>query len=328
MQKRDNTLKITVVGCGRWGSCIAWYLDSVGHDVTLYGRENSPHYVAFLKDRTNGLVTLPESIALLCDLEEALRRSDTIVLSIGAQSLRSFMREASRYPLENKDFVLCIKGIEIESGKLLHEVMAEFLPPSCRVAVWVGPGHVQEFVKGHPNCMVIDSADRDFTKYLADSFSGGIIRFYYGSDLVGTEVGSAAKNVIGIAAGILDGLNRSSLKGALMSRSVVETARLIRKMGGNPASAFGLSMLGDFEATVFSPYSHNRTFGECFAAGKPYKELAEGYFTAKALHSLCRQYEVEMPICDAVYRVLYENADVKSAMEGLFSRSRKEEFNF
>lgn len=321
-------MRITVIGCGRWGSCIAWYLNGIGHTVTLYGRENSPHFHAFCKTRSNGLVTLPDSIALCSDLEKALHDCDTVVLSVGAQNLRGFMREAIRYPLQNKDFVLCIKGIEIETGKLLHEVMAEFLPCSCRVAVWVGPGHVQEFVKGHPNCMVIDSADREFTKSLADAFSGGIIRFYYGSDLIGTEVGSAAKNVIGIAAGILDGLGRSSLKGALMSRSVVEVARLIRKMGGNPASAFGLSMLGDFEATVFSPYSHNRLFGESFAKGKIYGELAEGYYTAKALHTLCMRYDVEMPICEAVYKVLYEKADIQSETEKLFSRSMKEEFNF
>ena len=321
-------MNITVVGCGRWGSCIAWYLDGIGHHVTLYGRENSPHFRAFCETRTNGLVTLPDSISLSSDLESALRSAQAVVLSIGAQSLRGFMKEASAFPLDSKDFVLCIKGIEIETGKLLHEVMAEFLPPSCGVAVWVGPGHVQEFVKGHPNCMVLDSADKACTKRLADAFSGGIIRFYYGSDLIGTEIGSAVKNVIGIAAGILDGLDRSSLKGALMSRSVVETARLIRKMGGNPSSAFGLAMLGDFEATVFSPYSHNRAFGEAFAKGEPFDRLAEGYYTAKALYALCRRYDTEMPICEAVYRVLYEKKDIRDETEKLFSRSMKEEFNF
>lgn len=321
-------MNITVVGCGRWGSCIAWYLAGLGHRVTLYGRENSPHFRAFCENRTNGLVTLPDSVTLCSSLETALQTAQTVVLSIGAQNLREFMAQASAFPLDGKDFVLCIKGIEIESGKLLHEIMAEFVPPSCGVAVWVGPGHVQEFVKGHPNCMVLDSADKECTHRLVDAFSGGIIRFYYGCDLIGTEIGSATKNVIGIAAGILDGLNRSSLKGALMSRSVVETARLIRKAGGNPCSAFGLAMLGDFEATVFSPYSHNRAFGEAFARREPYTELAEGYYTAKALYGLCRRYDTEMPICEAVYRALYEQKSIQTEIEGLFSRSMKEEFNF
>lgn len=322
-------MNITVIGCGRWGSCIAWYLDSIGHSVTLYGRETSPHFRAFAQTRCNGLVTLPASVNLCSDLSRVLAVSDTVVISVGAQSLRGLMEQAAaEASLSGKDFVLCIKGIEISTGKLMHEVMDDFLPAGSRTAVWVGPGHVQEFTAGHPNCMVIDSADRELTRKLVDAFSGRLIRFYYGCDLIGSEIGSATKNVIGIAAGILDGMERSSLKGALMSRSVVETARLIRKMGGNPSSAFGLSMLGDFEATVFSPFSHNRMFGETVVTGKPYDALAEGYYTARALHTLCLRHEVEMPICGAVYRVLYERADIHREMEGLFSRSMKEEFNF
>ena len=320
-------MKISVIGCGRWGSFIAWYLDSIGHDVTVYGRENSENYRRLLNTRTNGIVSFNKRIRLSPDLCSVLKNAETVVISVDAQKLRGFMTEIREFDLSGKIFVLCIKGIEIGTGKLLHEVMEEYVPPSSPIAVWVGPGHVQEFIKGNPNCMVIDSRDKDVVAKLVSEFSGNLIRFYCGSDIIGTEVGSAVKNVIGIAAGALDALSLSSLKGALMSRGAVETARLIKKMGGNPYSAFGLCLLGDFEATVFSEFSHNRKYGETLVTKEKYDSLAEGCYTAKAVMRLCEIYEVEMPICEAVYDVIYKGIDVRSAMSRLFSRSIKEEFN-
>ena len=218
-----------------------------------------------------------------------------------------------------------MKGLEIESGKRLSEVVHEELPEG-RVAVWLGPGHVQEFYAGIPNCMVIDSADKAFQRELISAFSGDLIRFYYGQDLLGNEIGAALKNVIGIAAGFLDGLSLTTLKGPLMSRGTAEVARLIKAMGGDPLSAYGLCHLGDYEATVFSPYSHNRTFGENYIKGIPYTALAEGYYTVRALRVLEIQYHMEMPICDSVYRVLYENAVPREEIDRLFGRSLKPEF--
>ena len=119
----------------------------------------------------------------------------------------------------------------------------------------------------------------------------------------------------------------STLKGALMSRGTREIARLIEAMGGNPLSAYGLCHLGDYEATVFSPYSHNRSFGEAFVKGEPYTALAEGYYTAAAMQTLKARYGVDLPICDAVYRVLYEGADAKEEIDGLFRRSLKREID-
>ena len=206
------------------------------------------------------------------------------------------------------------------------EIAEGHLPDSCKVAIWVGPGHVQEFYAGIPNCMVIDSRSTRVKNLLVEAFSGDLIRFYYGQDLVGNEIGAAAKNVIGIAAGMLDGMGLSTLKGALMSRGTREVSRLIDAMGGNPFSAYGLCHLGDYEATVFSPYSHNRRFGEAYVKGEGFTELAEGYYTADALHRLAERYRVELPICETVYRVLYEGGDVKEALGTLFHRSLKKEF--
>jgi glycerol-3-phosphate dehydrogenase (NAD(P)+) len=205
-------------------------------------------------------------------------------------------------------------------------VATDALDDSCRVAVWVGPGHVQEFYAGIPNCMVIDSEDEETKHMLVDAFSSELIRFYYGEDLVGSEIGAAAKNVIGIAAGMLDGAGLSTLKGALMSRGCREVGRLIDKMGGSELSAYGLCHLGDYEATVFSKFSHNRAFGEAYIKGEKFEKLAEGYYTAKALMLLSEKYGVDMPICRCVYEIIHKGRDAYDAMSSLFSRSIKTEF--
>ena len=318
-------MKITVIGCGRWGSLITWYLDRNGNDVTLYGRSDSKHMISFLQTRSNDLLTLPESVKLSTDLS-CVKDAETIVISINSQGLRSLFKELEQYELKDKKFVLCMKGLEIGTGERLSQIARENLDPSNKVAVWIGPGHVQEFYRGIPNCMVIDSEDEETKRYLVDSFSSDLIRFYYGQDLIGNEVGAAAKNVIGIAAGMLDGLGLSSLKGALMSRGTREVARLIKAMGGNELSAYGLCHLGDYEATVFSPYSHNRKYGEQFIKHEPFNSLAEGYYTVKAMMGLKDKYNVELPICEAVYRMLYEDSDPKETLNSLFRRSLKNEF--
>lgn len=318
-------MRICVIGCGRWGSLITWYLDRAGHDVTLYGRKESARMQAFLATRKNDLLELPESVALTTELA-AVQAAETIIISVNAQGLQSLMDELKPLALKNKTFVLCMKGIEIGTGRRLSQIAEENLDSSNHVAVWLGPGHVQEFYRGIPNCMVIDSADEATKARLVQEFSGDLIRFYYGSDLIGNEVGAAAKNVVGIAAGMLDGAGLSSLKGALMSRGTREVARLIHAMGGSELSAYGLCHLGDYEATVFSRWSHNRQFGESFIRGESYTKLAEGYYTVKALLELGRQYNVELPICAAVYDILYENANPDEVLQVLFARGLKGEF--
>ena len=174
--------------------------------------------------------------------------------------------------------------------------------------------------------MVIDSSDEGLKKELVDEFSSELIRLYYGEDLIGNEIGAAAKNVIGIAAGMLDGRGLSSLKGALMARGAREVSRLIKAMHGNEISAYGLCHLGDYEATVFSKFSHNRKFGEAFVTGEVCIGLAEGYYTVCALMKLCAEYGVEMPICESVYNVLYKGEKLDDALDTLFGRKPQKEF--
>ena len=318
-------MTISVIGCGRWGAFIAWYLDSIGNTVTVYGPADAPQIHEFINTRTNGTITFPESVSLTVSLAEAMK-SEIIIISIPSQNLRNLMKEMLPLAPTNKTFVLCMKGIEIQTGKRLSQVVSEYHGQNNAVAVWIGPGHPQEFANGIPNCMVIDSDSEEIKTLLVQSFSSPLIRFYYGADLIGNEIGAALKNVIGIAAGMLDGYGISSLKGALMSRATSEVARFISAMGGDGRSAYGLCHLGDYEATVFSKYSHNRAFGEAFIKGKPFDALAEGYYTAEAVHRMAKKARVDMPICEAVYEILYEKKEPKEVLDSLFHRSIKKEF--
>ena len=234
-----------------------------------------------------------------------MTRAEIIIISISSQGLRGFVSRILEYDVADKDFVLCMKGIEVATGARLSEVLTQSGISPEHVAVWVGPGHIQAFTQGIPNCMVIDSASEELKKRLADSFKSDLIRFYYGTDLIGTEIGAAAKNVIGIVAGVLDGCGYVSLRGALMSRGAREVARLIKAMGGNELSAYGFAHLGDYEATLFSEYSHNRMYGEMLVKDKKFEKLAEGVPTAAAMKKLGEKYGVDLPITCAVFDLCY-----------------------
>ncbi|MBQ5687332.1 MAG: NAD(P)H-dependent glycerol-3-phosphate dehydrogenase [Ruminococcus sp.] len=320
-------MKISVLGCGRWGSCIAWYLDKIGHDVLSCGLPDAPEFIQLKTHHCNDYLVFPETIEVSADLGYAVNRAEVIVISISSQYLRSYFQEIAQYALEGKTIVLCMKGVEATTGKRLSEIVGEFVDESkTPIAVWVGPGHPQDYVKGIPNCMVIDSNNREVKERLVNAFTSELIRFYIGKDLIGSEIGAAAKNVIGIAAGILDGLGYTSLKGGLMARGAQEIARLIEALGGNKMSAFGLCHLGDYEATLFSPWSHNRRYGEAFAKGQKFDKLAEGVMTSKALYKLGIEHNVDLPIVGAVYRALFEHASINDEIQQLFLRSVKDEF--
>lgn len=319
-------MNVTLLGCGRWGSFIGWYLDKIGHNVTIWGLSDAPQYIELVTTRKNNMLEFRESIEFSDDLEYAIRRAEVMIISISSQQLRSFISRVAQYDLTGKKIVLCMKGIEATTGCRLSEIVSGAVPGDVPVAIWVGPGHPQDFSKGIPNCMVIDSANEEVKHFLIEQFSSDLIRFYVGQDLIGSEVGAAAKNTIGIAAGMLDGLGVSSLKGALMSRGTREIARLISAMGGNELSAYGLCHLGDYEATLFSQYSHNRRFGEMLVKGEKFDKLAEGVDTTKALLLLGEKYGVDLPICKGVRAVIDGKMTAQQALDVLFLRSIKSEF--
>lgn len=319
--------KISILGCGRWGTCVAWYCNYIKKEVKLWGRDFSNRFKDLNNNRKNQYLQLPENLQMTSSLSEALEHGDYIIISISSQQLRNFTLELKHYDLKDKIFILCMKGIESSTGNRLTQILKQELGSQLRVAVWVGPGHVQSLVKGIPTCMIISSEDFSLAKSLGQDLNSQLIRFYYSEDLIGNEVGAAAKNVIGIAAGMLDGFSYKSLKGALMARGAREISSLIYAMGGEELTAYGLSHLGDYEATLFSEYSHNRKFGELLMQGKTFTQLAEGAETVKALMVLAEKYQVELPISKAVYEIIYENADAKKTLPSLFMRPIKKEFS-
>lgn len=320
-------MKFSVLGCGRWGSFISWYLSSKKeYETCLYGRESSTAYQVLNNTRKNDYVSLNDKITLTCDLRYAVDFADIIIISISAQNLREFVKDiVKNYNVKDKKIILCMKGIETPSGKRLTEVCIEEGINKNNIAVWLGPGHIQDFTKGIPNCMTIDSYNKELTYFLADSLASDLIRFYYGNDIVGNEIGAACKNIMGICAGVLDGLGYGAMKGPLMVRGAFEVSKFITAMGGDGYSAYGLTHLGDYETTLFSKYSNNRNFGERLALGLPFEKLAEGVKTSEAVYKKAKELNVDMPITEAVYKVIYEKSDLKSALFSLFNRSIKTE---
>lgn len=320
-------MKFSVLGSGRWGSFIAWYLDKIGNNVTLWGKPSSEKIQQLLKTRQNDYVTLPETINLSTDLESAIKDSDYIIISISAQGLRGLANEITKIEgYETKKYILCMKGVEKSSGARLSTILLECGFPKDNIAVWVGPGHIQAFVAEVPSVMIIDAYNPELSKFLATNLRSDLIRFYQGQDIIGSEIGAAAKNVMGLAAGLLDGMGYSTLKGGLMARGSREVARLIEACGGNPLSAYGLCHLGDYEATLFSEFSHNRKWGELFAQDKFFDKLAEGVDTSEALLTLAAKHDVELPITRTVFNVINKKITKQEAIKELFARDNLYEF--
>lgn len=317
-------MKISVLGCGRWGTFIAHYLSN-NNEVFLWGRENGKTVTQLLETRQNDYLKLSDKVKITTNLKEAVS-SDILIISILTQELNDFLNSLKNYDVLDKKIIFCMKGIEATTGRTLTQIAIANGFKKENLAVWVGPGHVQNFVQGIPNCMVISAYDKDFAEFIANNFSSSLIRFYINLDIVGVEIGSATKNVIGIMSGLLDGLSMQSLKGALMARATKEVSKLISAVGGNVMTAYGLSHLGDYEATLFSPFSHNRMYGEMLCKGEHYGKSAEGVGNTKGTCLLAEKYNVDMPLTFALNRILFENANPKEEILNLFCRPQRYEF--
>ena len=319
--------KISLIGCGRWGTFLGWYAANYKNfDVDMYDIPTSPNFIELRDTRKNAYLTLSDNMHLTDRLADVLQ-NNLIIISVGCQHFRGLCKELSAYPLEGKTFLLAMKGLEEPGATTMLDIMRQEIKQNIHIGTLGGPGHVQDYMKKVPSCAVIDSDEEATRDFLIKTFSSELIRFYYGADLIGNQIGAALKNVIGIAAGILDGLEWYGLKGALMARAPVEVGRFIKFFGGNPQTAYGLAHLGDYEATLFSKHSHNRTFGEKFARGEDFGKLAEGVPTLKAVKQIADEKDIDMPICQALYRVVYEGADIKKTIRGMFERDLKQEFD-
>ncbi len=317
---------ISILGCGRWGSFIGWYLANQDFKVTQWGLEEHDAFKVLKETGKNEYVELDKRITLTSDLEYAINASEVLIISISSQAVSSFIKDVVKFDVSNKTFVLCMKGIDVTTGERLSEILIDAGIDKNKIAVWVGPGHIQAFTQGQSNCMVIDSYNHELAKSLATEFRSNLIRFYYGNDVIGTEIGAAAKNVMGIAAGMLEGLGLDALKGPLMARGAYEVSQLIEKLGGKMLSAYGLCHLGDYETTLFSKYSNNRRFGEMYVKGEKFQKLAEGVTTALAMKKLGEKLGVRLPITEAVCRIIYDNEEPLEVIAGFFGDVTTGEF--
>lgn len=312
--------KFAVLGAGRWGSFIAYYINKLGYNLILWGRKNSEKFKNLMQNRCNSSICFGPEVKITDNLDLAILQ-EYIIISINAQNFREFLSNLynNNFDLSNKKIILCMKGIEESSGKRLSEIFKEFFPENKNLAVWVGPGHVKSLVNKIPTCMIIDSENNNFKSELCKILSSKLIKCFEGNDLIGSEIGAACKNILGIGAGILDAINMSSLKGPLMSLGNLEISKLIKSMGGKKESAFGLCHLGDFQATLFSHESNNRKFGESLITGEKINFVAEGVGTSRAVHKICKEKNLNLPICEEIYKIIHKETSAQDSIEYLFS---------
>ena len=324
-------MKVAVLGAGAWGSALAMVLSQNRHDVTLWTRE--PDALDEIKRSRRNERYLPgvELPSWNCepDLRGAARDQDCVLIAIPSKAFRSVVSQLSD---SRALFVSVTKGIEYDSGKTMSAILAECVP-AARVAALSGPTFAIEVARGLPTAIVAASEDSEVCHTVQQLFHRPTFRAYRSPDVVGVELGGALKNVIAIAAGVCDGLKLGdNAKASLLTRGIAEMRRLGVAAGAQAETFAGLSGLGDLTLTCFSRQSRNRMLGEHIGHGEKIEaligtgeKLAEGYPTARAAHQLASKLDVETPIIDEVYAMLYEAKDVRRGVSDLLSRDTKAE---
>ena len=331
-----NTQAITVLGAGSWGTALAIHLASSGHDVLLWG--NEPDHIQQLSEqRCNQQflpgIRFPDSLQLTASLEQALSFPCWILIAIPSHTYRPFLQQNAHLFTEDVGIVWASKGLEAGSSKLIHQVVAEELPGCKKVAVMSGPTFAGEVARNLPTAITVASKSESFSRQLTDDLHSGRFRVYSSTDLIGVELGGTLKNVLAIAAGAADGLGfGANTRAALITRGLAEMMRLGEAMGGQRSTFMGLAGMGDLILTCTDNQSRNRRTGLLLAQGKTIDEVhleigqaIEGLKTAKEVVSLAHEYNVEVPICQQVYRVLYENCPIDEAVHALLSRKSSQE---
>lgn len=328
-------MKISILGAGAWGTALAISL-APRHQVTLWARDaqqiaamqTQHHNHRYLPD-----IALPPSLQLTADLETALATTELVILAVPVASLRGLLQHLATGSQVIPVIWLC-KGFEAHTSQLPHQIVAASLPADYPSAVLSGPSFALEVARGLPTAMTLAAHDIGFAQRTAQHLHHSRLRIYSSNDVVGVEVGGAVKNVLAIAAGICDGLHLGyNARAALLTRGLAEMTRLGLKLGGKAETLGGLSGVGDLILTCTGDLSRNRQVGMLLAQQKPLPTIlqelghvAEGVYTAREVHRLAQQLKVDMPICAAVYRVLYEQLAADKATEILLSRQPSDEF--
>ena len=325
-------MRIAVVGSGAWGTALAIRLHKNGHDVTVwtYETELIPQMEATrINPRLPG-ATLPEGLKITGDYA-CVSGCPLVVMASPSFPLRSVCRGVAPHLDENAVIVSVTKGIENGTGLRMSEIIRQ--ETGKEVVVLTGPTHAEEVSLDIPTGILAASADKALAEMVQDAFMSDNFRVYTSPDPVGAELGAALKNVIALCAGITDGLNcGDNTKALLMTRGLTETARLGVSLGAQKDTFAGLAGIGDLIVTCTSMHSRNRRAGILIGQGKSVQQameevgaVVEGYYAAKGAYELGKKQGIDMPITEAAYQVLYENANVGEVFSNLMSRRRKAE---
>ena len=328
-------MNITVIGAGAWGTALAVSL-AVNHRVTLWARD-AAQIKAMRAARRNQRylpdIPLPDNLELSADFTAALADAELAIIAVPTAALRATLQQLALFGRCIGVVWVC-KGFEAETSLLPHQVAAEVLPEGLRRGVLSGPSFAQEVARGLPTALTLASADEEFASRTAQALHHARLRIYASNDVTGVEVGGAVKNVLAIAAGICDGLGLGhNARAALLTRGLAEITRLGLKLGGCPETLSGLSGAGDLILTCTGDLSRNRQVGLLLVQQHDLSEIlhrlghvAEGVYTVREVHHLAQRLGVTMPICEAVYRILYENIPVTEVVAELLNRTPNNEF--
>ena len=330
--------KIGVIGAGAWGTALAKHLAEKGLEIRLWAYEpdvinaiNSSHEnPVFLHD-----VILPPSLTATSSLVEAVNGCDGVLFAVPSHLTRSVLRQLAPCISEPLPFVCATKGIEEHTAKLMTQVMEDELPPSmhCSVMVLSGPSFASEFSVGKPTALCLAGPDEELVRRFQSTLMTPAFRVYADTDVIGVQLGGALKNVMALAAGVIDGLDLGlNARAALITRGLAETIRLGAAMGADPRTFYGLSGVGDLVLTCTGTLSRNHSVGVRLGKGEKLETIlagmqavAEGVRTARAALTLARRYQVDMPIIQEIHAVLYDDKSCMKAVTDLMERDAKPE---
>ncbi len=327
---------ITLLGAGSWGTALAIQFSRAGREVRLWGRDPK-HLLALERDRCNRRylpdAPFPQSLRVETDLDQALQGSVDVLIAVPSNGFRQLLEQIRPRLQSGMRVAWATKGFEQGSGKLPHEIATEVLGERWPIAVLSGPTFAREVGAGLPTAMTVASPDEAFAAAIARSISGLNFRAYTSNDVIGVEVGGAVKNVLAIGAGIADGMGYgANTRIALITRGLAEMTRLGEALGARRETFMGLAGLGDLVLTCTDNQSRNRRFGIALAGGqsveaalKDIRQVVEGYSAAKAVHEVAERMKIEMPICEAAYRVLYADLPIRDAVQVLMAREIRSE---
>lgn len=326
-----------VLGAGSWGTALAIQFARAGHHTLLWGRDPS-QLKTLARDRCNRRylpdAPFPDPLNVEPDLAKVLTLSRDVVIAVPSHALRGLVRDIAGHS-KRPDLRLAwaTKGFELSTGLLPHQVVQEVLGMQVPTAVISGPTFAREVGAGLPTAMTIAAEDHAFASELAQNISGLNFRAYTSTDVVGVEIGGAIKNVLAIGAGISDGLGfGANTRIALITRGLVEMTRLGVALGASRETFMGLAGLGDLVLTCTDNQSRNRRFGLGLAAGESIAaaqqsigQVVEGVLAARAVREVAKHANVEMPICEQLYRVVHEGLPPTEAVKELMTRALKPE---